>query len=179
MSVGFSRLGFIPPLPLASVRFERSQRSKREKNRVAARGRATGLSSAPCSRMSILQFANGPKISMGHLLGAEKCSFLVRDIDGPTMAAAPVESCQFVVLRSLGGRFGSVHRYAIAATVASGGGGASRPSGPRRERRIELVGSPRVRFRNKQLRVILHYYDLVLSKLATGRGRRASSNDNS
>ena len=31
-----------------------------------------------------------------------------------------------------------------------------------------------MRFRNKQLRITLHNYDLVLSKLATGRGRRAS-----
>ena len=31
---------------------------------------------------------------MGHLLGGEKIIFLIRDIDGPAMAAAPVESCQ-------------------------------------------------------------------------------------
>ena len=30
--------------------------------------------------------------------GAKKFNFLIRDIDGPTMTAASVESCQFVVL---------------------------------------------------------------------------------
>ena len=45
---------------------------------------------------------------MGHLLGAEKFNFFYRDTDDATMtAAAPVESCQFVVLRSPRGRLGS------------------------------------------------------------------------
>jgi hypothetical protein len=61
-----------------------------------------------CSRLSIVRFANGPKRLMGHVLGAEKGIFLIRDIDGPAMTAASVESCRFVVLRSLGGRSGSV-----------------------------------------------------------------------
>ena len=32
--------------------------------------------------------------------GRKKIIFLIRDIDRPAMAAAPVESCQYVVLRS-------------------------------------------------------------------------------
>ena len=40
--------------------------------------------------------------------GPKKVIFLIRDIDAPAMAAAPVESCQFVVLRSPWGRLGSV-----------------------------------------------------------------------
>ena len=45
---------------------------------------------------------------MGHLLGAEKNNFLIRDIDDAPMAAASMESSQFLVLRSPGGRLGSV-----------------------------------------------------------------------
>ena len=45
---------------------------------------------------------------MGHLLGGEKFFFLIRDIDGPTMTAAPVESCRFVARRCPWGRLGSV-----------------------------------------------------------------------
>ena len=45
---------------------------------------------------------------MGHVLGGEKGNFLIRDIDGPAMTAASVESCQFVVLRSPWGCLGSV-----------------------------------------------------------------------
>ena len=40
--------------------------------------------------------------------GRKKIIFLIRDIDRPAMAAAPVESCQYVVLRSPWGRLGSV-----------------------------------------------------------------------
>ena len=40
--------------------------------------------------------------------GAKKLIFLIRDIDDLTMTAAPVEFCQFVVLRSPRGRLGSV-----------------------------------------------------------------------
>ena len=40
--------------------------------------------------------------------GAKKLIFLIRDIDDAAMAAAPVEICQFVVLRSPRGRLGSV-----------------------------------------------------------------------
>ena len=54
--------------------------------------------------MSTVRFATGPKRSMGHVLGAEKEFFLIRDIDGPKGSGAPVESCRFVVLRSLRGR---------------------------------------------------------------------------
>ena len=63
--------------------------------------------------------------------GAKKINFLIRDIDGPAMTAAPVESCRFVVLRSPGSRFWSVrdvrkrlhrmrgrfHRYIYMATL--------------------------------------------------------------
>ena len=45
---------------------------------------------------------------MGHLLGAEKNHFVIRDIDDAAMAGASVESCRFVVLRCPGGRLGSV-----------------------------------------------------------------------
>ena len=34
-----------------------------------------------CSRLSIARFANGPKRSMGHVLGAEKGIFLIRGVD--------------------------------------------------------------------------------------------------
>jgi len=40
--------------------------------------------------------------------GAKKFNFVIRDIDDATMAAASMESCRFVVLRSPGGRLGSV-----------------------------------------------------------------------
>ena len=40
--------------------------------------------------------------------GPKKEFFLIRDFDDPAMAAAPVETCQFVVLRSPWGRLGSV-----------------------------------------------------------------------
>ena len=78
---------------------------------MAARGRATGLSSAneaPCSRMRIVRFAHGPKRPMGHFLGGEKNIFLIRDIDGPAMTAASMESCRFAARRSPGGRCWSV-----------------------------------------------------------------------
>ena len=46
---------------------------------------------------------------MRHLLGGEKNNFFtIRDIDDATMAGASVESCRFVVLRSLRGRLGSI-----------------------------------------------------------------------
>ena len=40
--------------------------------------------------------------------GAKKINFLIRDIDGPAMTAASMESCRFAVRRSPGGRFWSV-----------------------------------------------------------------------
>ena len=49
---------------------------------------------AACKPLGIVPLATSPKRSMGHLLGGEKIIFLIRDIDGPAMAAAPVESCQ-------------------------------------------------------------------------------------
>ena len=73
----------------------------------ARRGFREELLDAPCSRLSIVRFARGPKRSMGRLLGSEKIFFLIRDIDGPTMAGVSVESCQFVAPRSPWGRFGS------------------------------------------------------------------------
>ena len=51
---------------------------------------------------------------MGHVLGAEKLIFLIREIDDPTRAAAPVEFCQFVVLRSPRGRLRWYNTCAIA-----------------------------------------------------------------
>ena len=45
---------------------------------------------------------------MGHVLGAEKEFFLVRDIDDATMAGASMETCQFVAPRSPRARLGSV-----------------------------------------------------------------------
>ena len=38
-----------------------------------------------CSRLSIVQYAKGPKRSMGHLLGAEKEFFLIRGRKRPTV----------------------------------------------------------------------------------------------
>ena len=58
--------------------------------------------------MSVLPLATGPKRSMGHLLGAEKIIFLIRDIDDATRAGASMESCRFVARRSPGGRFWSL-----------------------------------------------------------------------
>ena len=60
----------------------------------------------PCICLSIVRFARGPKRSMGRLLGSEKFFFLIRDIDGPTMTAASMESCQSVAPRSPWGRCG-------------------------------------------------------------------------
>ena len=40
--------------------------------------------------------------------GAKKIFFLIRDIDGPAMTAAPVETCRFVAPRSPWGCLGSV-----------------------------------------------------------------------
>ena len=45
---------------------------------------------------------------MGHVLGAEKGIFLIRDIDDAAMAGASVESCRFLAPRSPRGRLGSV-----------------------------------------------------------------------
>ena len=44
----------------------------------------------------------------GAYWGAKKIIFLIRDIDDATRAGASMETCQFVVLRSLGGRLWSV-----------------------------------------------------------------------
>jgi hypothetical protein len=46
--------------------------------------------------------------------GPKKIIFLIRDIDDAAMAAAPVKSCQFVVLRSPRGRLGWYNTCAIA-----------------------------------------------------------------
>ena len=45
---------------------------------------------------------------MGHLLGGEKIIFLIRDIDGPAMAAARWNPVKIVAPRSPWGRLGSV-----------------------------------------------------------------------
>ena len=64
---------------------------------------------AACSRLSIVRFATGPKRSMGHFLGAEKAFFLIRGRrSAVAVAAAAVESCQSVALRSPWGQFGSI-----------------------------------------------------------------------
>ena len=75
-------------------------------------GRLVSLQAASvkraCSRSSILPFVYGPKRAMGHFLGAKKIIFLIRDIDGPAMAAALAESCQSVILRSPWGRLETI-----------------------------------------------------------------------
>ena len=58
--------------------------------------------------MGILPFATGPKRSMGHLPGAEKLIFLIREIDDAATVGASVESCRFAARRSPRGRFWSV-----------------------------------------------------------------------
>ena len=58
--------------------------------------------------LSIVPLANSPTRSMGHLLGAEKLFFLIRDIDDAARAGVSVASCRFVARRSPGGRIGSV-----------------------------------------------------------------------
>ena len=45
---------------------------------------------------------------MGHFLGPKKLISWCRDTDDAAMTAASMESCRFVVRRSLGGRFWSV-----------------------------------------------------------------------
>ena len=70
--------------------------------------KATRVAMPACSRLSILPFATGPKRSIRRLLGLKKIIFLIREIDDAAMAAASMESCQFVVLRCPGGRLGSV-----------------------------------------------------------------------
>ena len=52
----------------------------------------------------------------GTLTGGPKINFFNREIDGPAMAAAPVEFCQFVVLRSPRGRLGSLCRHVQSPT---------------------------------------------------------------
>ena len=44
----------------------------------------TGVN-ATCSRLSTVRFANGPKRSMGHVLGAGKGFFLIRGRGRPTV----------------------------------------------------------------------------------------------
>jgi len=43
------------------------------------------IANATCSCLSILQFATGPKRSMGHVLGAEKGKILIRGRRRPTV----------------------------------------------------------------------------------------------
>ena len=45
---------------------------------------------------------------MGHILGAKKIFFFIRDIDDPAMTAASVESCRLAAQKPSGSRFGSV-----------------------------------------------------------------------
>ena len=46
---------------------------------------ASQTRNAACSRLSTAQFATGPKRSMGHVLGAGKGNFLIRDRGRPTV----------------------------------------------------------------------------------------------
>ena len=46
---------------------------------------ASKLGTRACSCSSILQFANGPKRTMGHVLGAEKDFFLIRGDDAAVL----------------------------------------------------------------------------------------------
>ena len=46
---------------------------------------ASKTRNATCSRLSIVRFANGPKRSMGHVLGAKKGIFLIRGRGRPTV----------------------------------------------------------------------------------------------
>ena len=81
------------------------------RDRAAVRRRATGLSSAneaPCSRLSTVPFATGPTRQVARLLGAKKLISGCRDIDGPDLGAASMESCRFAARRSPRGRFWSV-----------------------------------------------------------------------
>ena len=59
--------------------------------------------------------------------GPKKIIFLIRDIDDLTMAAAPVEFCQFVVLRSPRGRLGSVQDVRKRLHRVRPGSGHNRP----------------------------------------------------
>ena len=79
-----------------------------ENSQLAACKTLAKKSKASRSRLSIAQFANGPKRSMGHVLGAKRNNFLIRDTDDDAVAGVSVEFCQFVVRRSPGGRLGSV-----------------------------------------------------------------------
>ena len=63
--------------------------------------------------MSTVPFANSPKRSMGHLPGAKKLIFLIRDKDD---AAMRPEFCQFAALRSPGSRLGVDTRRAPTPT---------------------------------------------------------------
>ncbi len=59
--------------------------------------------------------------------GAKKIIFLIRDIAGPAMTAAPMEFCQFAARRSPGVRFGSA---VVALWVGSGRVQAPTPHTP-------------------------------------------------
>ena len=75
---------------------------------TAAACKDTSKLERACSRLSIVPFATGPKRSMGHLPGAEKLIFLIREIDDAATVGASVESCRFAARRSPRGRFWSV-----------------------------------------------------------------------
>ena len=64
-----------------------------------ASGLLKTLASKPeraCIRLSTVQFANGPKRSMGHFLGGKKSIFLIRVRRTTPPWRPPAESCQFV-----------------------------------------------------------------------------------
>ena len=65
-----------------------------------------------CSRLSTVQFANGPKRSMGHFLGAEKGFFLIRGRGRPTVYGARASGILSIPAKqvSLGPpRVGTIH----------------------------------------------------------------------
>ena len=56
------------------------------------RGVRATESKVTCSHLSIVRFDNGPKRSMGHVLGAEKSNFLIRGAEADDATGRP---CRF------------------------------------------------------------------------------------
>ena len=78
----------------------------RQKHRLAAKSRKGPREQALLHRS--LASLMVQKDQWDTYWGPKKLIFLIRDIDDATMAAAPVETCQFVATRSPWGRIGSV-----------------------------------------------------------------------
>ena len=95
--------------PIMPMPDQTGNEGRQPRQLAACKDTSKANSERACSRLSTVPFANGPKRSMGHVLGAEKLIFLIRDIDDAAiMTAAPVKSCQIVVQRPPWGRLGSV-----------------------------------------------------------------------